>query len=85
MTRTHLHPPPPPKKHKAIIDHQGAASQSDEAAWLAEEEPRPVSKYAEALPQLDNGVKVCACGCVGRCNWLVLGGCMRVCMRVGIQ
>lgn len=45
---------------QAIVDHQGAASQGDEAAWLAEEEPRPVSKNAEGLEQLDNGVKISA-------------------------
>ncbi len=43
---------------QTIIDHQGVASQVDEAAWLADDGPRPVSKYAESLIQLDNGVKI---------------------------
>jgi ubiquitin carboxyl-terminal hydrolase 5/13 len=43
---------------QAIVEHQGVASQTDEAAWLADEDPRPISKYAEGLIQLENGVKI---------------------------
>ncbi|GAB5032118.1 ubiquitin carboxyl-terminal [Nannochloropsis oceanica] len=43
---------------QVILDHQGVTSQTDEAAWLADEDPRPISKYAEDLMQLENGVKI---------------------------
>jgi len=43
---------------QATVEHQGVASQTDEAAWLADEDPRPISKYAEGLIQLENGVKI---------------------------
>lgn len=78
---TSIKPPPQTHQtHQAIIDHQGAASQSDEAAWLAEEEPRPVSKYADALVQLDNGVKVRSFVCV--CMFLVPGALCVLCVCV---
>ncbi|EWM24947.1 ubiquitin carboxyl-terminal [Nannochloropsis gaditana] len=52
---------------RALIDHQGAGSQAEEATWLAEEDPRPVSKYADGLIQLDNGVKVSSDPATWRC------------------
>lgn len=35
-----------------------ASKQEDTAAWIATEEPRPVSKHAVDLKQIDNGVKI---------------------------
>ena len=43
---------------QVILDHQGVASQTDEAAWLTDEDPRPISKYADGLVQLENGVRI---------------------------
>ena len=42
---------------EAIINHQGVASMNDVASWV-DDDPRPVSKYAEGLEQLDNGIRV---------------------------
>ena len=42
----------------SIIHHAGLAVQQDLKAWELDEEPKPVSKYAEGLPFVDNGVKV---------------------------
>ena len=41
----------------SIVAHEGAQVQSDVAAWVDDEEV-PVSKYAENLVQLDNGVRI---------------------------
>ncbi|KAL7554828.1 hypothetical protein ACHAWF_018477 [Thalassiosira exigua] len=42
----------------AIIHHAGLAVKQDLSAWELDEEPKPVSKYAESLPFVENGVKV---------------------------
>lgn len=42
---------------QAVIDHQGASLQAEAQAWV-DDEKRPVSKYAEGLEQLDNGVRI---------------------------
>jgi len=42
----------------AIIHHAGLAVKQDLSAWELDDEPKPVSKYAESLPFVDNGVKV---------------------------
>ena len=42
----------------AIINHAGLAVQQDLEAWELDDEPKPVSKYAEGLPFVDNGVKI---------------------------
>ena len=42
----------------SVINHAGLAVQQDLKAWELDEEPKPVSKYAEGLPFVDNGVKV---------------------------
>ncbi|KAL9188436.1 hypothetical protein ACHAXT_006814 [Thalassiosira profunda] len=42
----------------AIIHHAGLAVQQDLSAWELDDEPKPVSKYAEGLPFVENGVKV---------------------------
>lgn len=44
----------------SIINHAGLAVQQDLKAWELDDEPKPVSKYAETLPFVDNGVKVSA-------------------------
>mmetsp|Transcript_10448 Transcript_10448/g.16184 ORF Transcript_10448/g.16184 Transcript_10448/m.16184 type:complete len:882 (-) Transcript_10448:46-2691(-) len=42
----------------SIIHHSGLAVQQDLSAWELDAEPKPVSKYAENLPFVENGVKV---------------------------
>jgi ubiquitin carboxyl-terminal hydrolase 5/13 len=42
----------------SIIHHVGSATQTDLAAWQAEDEDIPVSKYAANLPFVDNGVRI---------------------------
>ncbi|GBG29389.1 Ubiquitin carboxyl-terminal hydrolase 5 [Hondaea fermentalgiana] len=42
----------------AIIAMEDASSQREFEAWDASEEKRPVSKFAENLEQLDNGVRI---------------------------
>jgi len=42
---------------KAVASHQ-AAGDAEEVVNMVEEEDRPVSKYADGLVQLDNGVKI---------------------------
>lgn len=42
----------------SVINHAGLAVQQDLKAWELEEEPKPVSKYAVALPFVENGVKI---------------------------
>jgi ubiquitin carboxyl-terminal hydrolase 5/13 len=42
---------------QAVIDHQGASLQAQAQAWV-DDEKRPVSKYAVALEQVDNGVRI---------------------------
>jgi len=43
----------------AIINHAGLAVQQDLKAWELDDEPKPVSKYAnESLPFVDNGVQI---------------------------
>ncbi|KAL7542759.1 hypothetical protein ACHAXR_012827 [Thalassiosira sp. AJA248-18] len=42
----------------AIIHHAGLAVKQDLTAWELDDEPKPVSKYAESLPFVENGVKV---------------------------
>lgn len=42
----------------SIIYHAGLAVQQDLSAWELDTEPKPVSKYAENLPFVENGVKV---------------------------
>eukprot|EP00984_Skeletonema_dohrnii_P032760 scaffold27422_cov67-Skeletonema_dohrnii-CCMP3373.AAC.1 len=41
----------------SIIHHSGLAVQQDLSAWELDAEPKPVSKYAENLPFVENGVK----------------------------
>lgn len=42
----------------SIINHAGLAVQQDLSAWELDTEPKPVSKYSENLPFVENGVKV---------------------------
>ena len=42
----------------SIINHSGLAVQQDLSAWELDTEPKPVSKYAENLPFVENGIKV---------------------------
>ena len=42
----------------AIIHHAGLAVKQDLSAWELDDEPKPVSKYYETLPFVENGVKV---------------------------
>jgi len=42
----------------SIIHHSGLAVQQDLSAWELDADPKPVSKYAENLPFVENGVKV---------------------------
>lgn len=42
----------------SIIHHAGQAVKQDLSAWELDDEPKPVSKYAESLPFVENGVKV---------------------------
>ena len=42
----------------SIIHHAGLAVKQDLSAWELDDEPKPISKYAESLPFVDNGVKV---------------------------
>lgn len=43
---------------ESIINHSGLAVQQDLKAWELDDDPKPVSKYCENLPFVDNGVKV---------------------------
>ena len=43
---------------ESIIHHAGLSVKQDLTAWELDDEPKPVSKYAESLPFEDNGVKV---------------------------
>lgn len=43
---------------EAIIHHAGLAVKQDLSAWELDDEPKPVSKYAESLPFVENGVKI---------------------------
>uniref|UniRef100_A0A7S4IGV2 Ubiquitin carboxyl-terminal hydrolase n=1 Tax=Odontella aurita TaxID=265563 RepID=A0A7S4IGV2_9STRA len=42
----------------SVLNHAGTAVQQDLKAWELDDEPKPVSKYAEGLPFVDNGVKI---------------------------
>eukprot|EP00978_Attheya_sp_CCMP212_P004477 scaffold9758_cov34-Attheya_sp.AAC.1 len=42
----------------SVISHSGLAVQQDLQAWELDDEPKPVSKYYENLPFVDNGVIV---------------------------
>lgn len=42
----------------SVIHHAGQAVAQDLSAWELDDEPKPVSKYAESLPFVENGVKV---------------------------
>lgn len=42
----------------AIIHHAGLAVKQDLTAWELDDEPKPVSKYEDALPFVDNDVKI---------------------------
>jgi ubiquitin carboxyl-terminal hydrolase 5/13 len=42
----------------SIIHHSGLAVQQDLSAWELDTEPKPLSKYAQNLPFVENGVKV---------------------------
>jgi len=46
------------KSADSIIHHSGMAVQQDLKVWELDEEPKPVSKYYENLPFVDNGVKI---------------------------
>ena len=43
------------KSVDSIIHHSGMAVQQDLKVWELDDEPKPVSKYAEGLPFVDNG------------------------------
>lgn len=42
----------------AVICHAGLAVKQDLTAWELDDEPKPVSRYEESLPFVDNGVKI---------------------------
>jgi len=42
----------------AILHHAGLAVQQDLKAWELDDEPKPVSKFAESLPFVDNGITI---------------------------
>ena len=44
----------------SVIHHSGMAVQQDLKVWELDEEPKPVSRYYENLPFVDNGVKISA-------------------------
>jgi ubiquitin carboxyl-terminal hydrolase 5/13 len=46
------------KSADSIIHHSGLSVQQDVKVWELDEEPKPVSKYCENLPFVDNGVKI---------------------------
>jgi ubiquitin carboxyl-terminal hydrolase 5/13 len=46
------------KSAESIINHSGMAVQQDLKVWQLDEDPKPVSKYYESLPFVDNGVKI---------------------------
>ena len=46
------------KSADSIIHHSGMAVQQDLKVWELDEEPKPISKYHENLPFVDNGVKI---------------------------
>ncbi|CAM9300907.1 unnamed protein product [Heterosigma akashiwo] len=52
---------------QGILDHAGAAAQADVDAWQANEEV-PVSKYADALLQVDNGKRISPDPATWRCE-----------------
>lgn len=46
------------KSADSVISHSGMAVQQDLKVWELDEELKPVSKYCENLPFVDNGVKI---------------------------
>jgi ubiquitin carboxyl-terminal hydrolase 5/13 len=46
------------KSADSVIHHSGMAVQQDLKVWELDEEPKPVSKYYESLPFIDNGVAI---------------------------
>ena len=42
----------------SIIHHSGLAIQQDLKTWELDDEPKPISKYCETIPFIDNGIKV---------------------------
>ena len=46
------------KSVDSVIHHAGMAVQQDLKVWELDDEPKPVSKYYEALPFVDNGVMI---------------------------
>jgi ubiquitin carboxyl-terminal hydrolase 5/13 len=51
-------PSPVRESVDSVLCHSGALTQRDVASWQLDQEPVPVSKYAEALPFVDNGVSI---------------------------
>jgi len=48
------------KSVESIIHHSGMAVQQDLKVWELDDEPKPISKYCDDLPFIDNGVKISA-------------------------
>lgn len=48
------------KSVDSVIHHSGMALQQDLKVWELDDEPKPVSKYCETLPFVDNGVAISA-------------------------
>ena len=48
------------KSVDSVIHHSGMAIQQDLKVWELDEEPKPVSRYYENLPFVDNGVTISA-------------------------
>jgi ubiquitin carboxyl-terminal hydrolase 5/13 len=48
------------KSVDSIINHSGLALQQDLKVWELDDEPKPVSKYYETLPFVDNAVAISA-------------------------
>ena len=46
------------KSANSVIHHSGMAVQQDLKVWELDEQPKPVSKYCESLPFVDNGVTI---------------------------
>jgi ubiquitin carboxyl-terminal hydrolase 5/13 len=51
-------PSPVRESVDSVLCHSGALTQRDVASWQLDQEPVPASKYAEALPFVDNGVSI---------------------------
>jgi ubiquitin carboxyl-terminal hydrolase 5/13 len=51
-------PEPLTKSADSIMHHAGMAIQQDLKVWELDDEPKPVSKYAQNLPFVDNGVVI---------------------------